>query len=101
MGTVTQDRQEIPCVYAGYPGGFIYFCALWGPQTWGLGRILRGRLVVELGSKEVGSESKNPEGRSSVCMSVLSFPMQFLSLPLGLLVHQRELAGLPLFTERR
>lgn len=37
-GTVTQDRQEIPCVYSGCPGGFIYFCALWGPQIWGLGR---------------------------------------------------------------
>lgn len=98
MGTVTQDRQEISCVCSGCPGGFIYFCALWGPQTWGLGRILRGGLVVELGSKEVGSESKNPEGRSSVCMCVSCL---FLCLPLGLLVHQWELVGLPLFTERR
>lgn len=46
------------------------------------------------------SESKKLEGRSNLCVCVLPFPTQFLSLLLGLLVHQWKLEGLHLPTEQ-
>lgn len=91
----------------------IYFHALWGPHTWVLGRA-NGRDPERgaenssrgLSSKKVGPEIKKPEGGrcSQVCVcwgerGVLSFPTQFLSLPLGLLDDGWELVGLPLSTE--